>query len=67
MDYDGAKVYQSYLENTPKTSSERFEFVKNNAPKIVAGIEMIGRFFEDIRKEPLRDLQTPNSLMITSS
>ena len=67
VDYDGAKVYQNYLENKPKTSSERFEFVKTNAPKIVAGIEMIGRFFEDIRKESLRDLQTPKSLMVTSS
>ena len=67
VDYDGAKVYQNYLENKPKTSSERIEFVKINAPKIVAGIEMIGRFFEDIKKEPLRDLQTPKSLMVTSS
>ena len=67
VDYDGATVYQKYLENKPKTSSERIEFVKTNAPKIVAGIEMIGRFFEDIKKEPLRDLQTPKSLMVTSS
>ena len=42
VDYDGAKVYQNYLDNKPKSSSERMEFVKNNAPKIVAGIEMIG-------------------------
>jgi aspartate aminotransferase len=67
VDYDGAKVYRNYLENKPKTSSERIEFVKTNAPKIVAGIEMIGRFFEDIKKEPLRDIQTPKSLMVTSS
>ena len=51
VDYDGAKVYQNYLENKPKTSSERIEFVKTNAPKIVAGIEMIGKFFEDLKKE----------------
>ncbi len=67
VDYDGAKVYRNYLENKPKTSSEKIEFVKNNAPKIVAGIEMIGKFFEDIRKESLHDLQTPKSLMVTSS
>ena len=67
VDYDGAKVYQKYLENKPKTSSERIEFVKNNAPKIVAGIEMINRFFEDVRKESLHDLQTPKSLMVTSN
>ncbi len=67
VDYNGTKVLQNYLDNKPKSSSERVEFVKNNAPKIVAGIEMIGRFFEDLRKEPLHDLQTQKSLIITPS
>ena len=67
VDYDGAKVYQNYLNNKPKSSSERIEFVKNNAPKIVAGIEMIGKFFEDLKKEPLRDLQIQKSLTVPSS
>lgn len=58
VDYDGVKVYQNYLNNKPKSSSERLEFVKNNAPKVVAGIEMICRFFENLRKESLVDLQT---------
>ncbi len=65
VDYDGAKVYQTYLENKPKTSSEKFEFVKTNAPKIVAGIEMINKFFENIKKDSLHELQTPQSLMVT--
>lgn len=65
VDYDGAKVYQNYLENKPKTSSEKFEFVKTNAPKIVAGIEMINNFFENIRKDSLHKLQTPQSLTVT--
>ncbi len=67
VDYNGTKALQNYLDNKPKTSSERVEFVKNNAPKIVAGIEMIGRFFKDLRKEPLHDLQTQQSLMVTQS
>jgi len=67
VDYNGTKVLQNYLDNKPKSSSERAEFVKNNAPKIVAGIEMIGKFFEDLRKEPLHDLPIQKSLMITSS
>ena len=66
VDYDGTKVLQSYLNDMPKTSSEKVEFVKNNAPKMVAGIEMIGRFFEDIRKESSHNLQTQKSLMVTS-
>ena len=67
VDYNGTKALQNYLDNKPKTSSERVEFVKNNAPKIVAGIEMIGKFFKDLRKEPLHDLQTQQSLMVTQS
>ena len=51
VDYDGAKVYENYRNQKPKTSSEKIEFVKNNAPKIVAGIEMIAKFFEVFRKD----------------
>ena len=65
VDYDGAKVYQNYLDNKPKSSTERVEFVKNNAPKIVAGIEMICTFFKDLKNDSLIDLQTQKkSLMI---
>jgi len=67
VDYNGTKVLQNYLDNKPKTNSERIEFVKNNAPKIVAGIEMISRFFKDLRQEPFHDLQTQQSLMVTQS
>ena len=58
VDYNGTKVLQNYFDNKPKTSSERIEFVKNNAPKVVAGIEMICTFFKNLRKESLKDLQT---------
>ncbi|MEK0339087.1 MAG: pyridoxal phosphate-dependent aminotransferase [Nitrosopumilus sp.] len=58
VDYDGAKVYQNYLDNKPKSSTERVEFVKNNAPKIVAGIEMICTFFKNLKNGSLIDLQT---------
>jgi len=65
VDYDGAKVYQNYLDNKPKSSTERVEFVKNNAPKIVAGIEMICTFFKNLKNDSLIDLQTQKkSLMI---
>ncbi len=65
VDYDGAKVYQNYLDNKPKSTSERVEFVKNNAPKVVAGIEMICRFFSNLRTESLDDLQTHKNLIVT--
>ena len=65
VDYDGSKVYQNYLENKPKSSSERIEFVKTNAPKIVAGLEMIKTFFETLKKNTLKDLQTQKRSMVT--
>ena len=51
VDYDGTKVYDSYKKQKPKNHSERTEFVKNNAPKMVQGIKMIAKFFEDIRNK----------------
>ena len=62
VDYDGAKVYQNYLDHKPKSNNERLEFVRTNAPKIVAGIEMIKKFFEHLRDENSTDLQTKNTL-----
>jgi len=49
VDYDGAKVYENYKNQRPKTHSERTQFVIDNAPKTVGGIKMIARFFEDIK------------------
>ncbi|MFQ5497869.1 MAG: pyridoxal phosphate-dependent aminotransferase [Nitrosopumilus sp.] len=67
VDYDGAKVYQNYLANPPKTNSEKIEFVKNNAPKIVAGLEMIDKFFENLKKENVQRQETEKKMMITTS
>ena len=57
VDYDGASVYQNYVDKPPKSSSEKLEFVKNNAPKIVAGIETMEKFFINLRKNLLQDAQ----------
>ena len=58
VDYDGSEVYQNYLENKPKTTSEKVEFVKDNAPKIVAGLEAITKFFDSLKKDTHHNLQT---------
>lgn len=50
VDYDGSKAYKNYIEDPPKTTPERLEFVQSNAPRLVAGIKMIERFFEDLKK-----------------
>ena len=67
VDYEGAKVYQKYLENKPKSHSEKMEFVKKNAPKVVAGIDMIANFFTNLRKDSLEELQDKKSSMIASN
>jgi aspartate aminotransferase len=67
VDYDGEKVYQKYLENKPKTSSEKLEFVKNNAPRVVAGLDTIGRFFEDLKRNNIHELQIKQDSLITTS
>ena len=67
VDYDGAKVYQKYLDDKPKSRSEKMEFVKNYAPKVVSGIEMIGKFFENLKKDNLIALQTPQNLTVRTN
>ena len=64
VDYNGSEVYQNYLENKPKTSSEKVEFVKNNAPKVVAGLEVINKFFENLKKDNYYDLQTQKNSVV---
>ena len=67
VDYDGVKVYKKYLENKPKSHSEKIEFVKKNAPKVVDGIDMIANFFTNLRKDSLEELQAKKSSMIASN
>ena len=50
VDYDGTKAFANYLDSKPKTASDRLEFVKTNAPRIVSGIKMIDLYFEHIKK-----------------
>jgi aspartate aminotransferase len=56
VDYDGAKVYDAYQAQTPKTHSERTEFVQNNAPKVVAGLTMLEKFFDVLKKDAVDEL-----------
>ncbi len=67
VDYDGAKVYQNYLDHKPKTNSERTEFVQKNAPKIVSGIEMISKFFDNLKKNNLKNFNAQKKSMLTTS
>jgi len=57
VDYNGEKVYDNYQNQKPNTMSDKMEFVKNNAPKIVAGIQMIQRFLEKIKTNTINNIQ----------
>jgi len=48
VDYDGKKAFERFKENTPKTRAEEQEFVKQQAPRMVKGIEVLKRYVEDI-------------------
>jgi len=50
VDYDGSKAYEYYQMNPPKSTSEKDEFVQINAPRLIAGLEKLELFFEDIRR-----------------
>ena len=49
VDYDGAKAFDNYVRNRPKTRSEKTAFVLDNAPRVVNGIQMISRFLTDLK------------------
>jgi len=51
VDYDGERTMKNYVDNPPRTISDRIEFVKDNAPKTVDGIAMIQRYLNDIKKK----------------
>ena len=51
VDYDGQRAMKNYVDNPPRTASDRIEFVKDNAPKIVDGIAMIQRYLNDIKSK----------------
>ena len=48
VDYDGKAAFENYLNDVPKTNSERIEFVQKNAPRIVSGLDMIELYFEHL-------------------
>ncbi len=51
VDYDGQRAMKNYVDNPPRTASDRIEFVKYNAPKIVDGMAMIQRYLNDIKSK----------------
>ena len=67
VDYDGSKVFQNYLNNKPKSASDKLEFVKNNAPKLVDGINMIKLFFDNLQKNNINNSESQKNSMIATN
>ena len=67
VDYDGSKVFQNYLDNKPKSASDKLEFVKNNAPKLVDGINMIKLFFDTLQKNNIKNSESQKNSMIATN
>ncbi len=53
VDYDGEKAMQNYITNPPKTQSDRTEFVKTNAPRLVNGLNMLTRYVDDLKSKSI--------------
>lgn len=51
VDYDGAAALKSYEHCRPNTRSEMAEFVKQNAPRLLAGLNMLKTYVEDLKKD----------------
>lgn len=51
VDYNGAKAMQNYIASKPSTTSEKLEFVRQNAPRLVAGLNMLQRYILDLKKD----------------
>lgn len=66
VDYDGATVYQKYLENKPKSHTDKIEFIENYAPKVVAGLDMLTDFFTYLQKNTISNLESKKSTLATS-
>ena len=60
VDYNGKKAMEDYINDPPRTSSDKTEFVKRNAPKIVDGIAMIHRYLDDLKRKT--DFKFSNTL-----
>ncbi len=63
VDYDGVNAMKNYISNPPKTQSDRIEFVKNNAPRIVNGLNMIKRYLDDLKNKSVVSVKTAKKEM----
>ena len=54
VDYDGKNAMKNLSIQKPRTASEKLEFVNQNAPRVVNGLNMIERFIHDVKANTLQ-------------
>lgn len=53
VDYDGKKAFEKYKANPPKSTSDVIEYVKENTPRMINGIEKLKAYVDDLKQRPL--------------
>ncbi len=49
VDYNGKKAFDNYKQDTPKSSSDELEFVKQNAPMMVKSTDALRGWIDYIK------------------
>ena len=50
VDYDGKNAFEHYLDNAPKTKSDKLEFVQTVAPRVISGLGMVETYLDNLLK-----------------
>lgn len=61
VDYDGATSFRNYQNRKPRTQSDKTEFVKKNAPRIVEGLNMIESYLDNLSKPKQTHVRMPSA------
>ncbi len=49
VDYDGKKAFDRYKADSPKFESDEIEFVNENAPRMIKGVESLKEYIEHLK------------------
>ena len=66
VDYDGEKAFKNYLDNPPKTNSDRIEFVRTNAPRVISGLDMIELYLDHLSQNAKSKIECKYSTLTVS-
>ena len=50
VDYNGKKAFERYKADPPKSEADEDEFVRENAPRMIKGVESLKEYMEDLKR-----------------